>query len=443
MDHDNNVIETSPHMNEDFVLAQRAHGNGIKLSAHSRSYLVTHTPRADWNRTLHDNESDDDQDQERRVRGIPQTVGPTSASVRVRSITMSASKSYNRDVRLEFEDDASYDMWQFGRMEEPRNDWQIVGYHNETDFPMSRYSFRILACRRTRKCWLYAGGFDHGHELFLNPATIRWGRPPYDAFTTCGVLLWTKETQAWSEVSVLGHMYSLRPDHEEGGKKLHGPNITNELSDGALIHIGGTTLLFRTGDCHQGTSGATILRQLQQLQDKASVCPVQMTPLQFVSGPTHRLGAAAQTSAAAPKSCSAHEPFATDACTSSCDVHASALQPLVFLPCGHVLSNCPNNVVLDSCPVCRAAGSATPLQCDYHKAIADFAAVGDGDGMLSHAFNPCGHLTTEAVAKHWTSICIPGISNHYVGEWCQGRMACPFCNQALNKGQPYVKLHFS
>ena len=44
------------------------------------------------------------------------------------------------------------------------------------------------------------------------------------------------------------------------------------------------------------------------------------------------------------------------------DVHASALQPLVFLPCGHVLSNCPNNVVLDSCPVCRAAGSATPLQ---------------------------------------------------------------------------------
>ena len=83
-------------------------------------------------------ESDDDQDQERRVRGIPQTVGPTSASVRVRSITMSASKSYNRDVRLEFEDDASYDMWQFGRMEEPRNDWQVRVQGTPQDCPVAQ-----------------------------------------------------------------------------------------------------------------------------------------------------------------------------------------------------------------------------------------------------------------------------------------------------------------
>lgn len=59
---------------------------------------------------------------------------------------------------------------------------QIIGYHNDVDYPVSRYAFRILASRETGRCWVYAGGFDSKGDLFLNPHTIRWGTPSQRVF---------------------------------------------------------------------------------------------------------------------------------------------------------------------------------------------------------------------------------------------------------------------
>jgi len=436
MDNKNQVLDCPSELNEDFVLRRRAVGNGIKLSRATRMYLETHSPHHEPSvpfthrprGTARVTNDSDDSD------GIPDAREPRAASI---SLSAPASRAYTKAVQFDFVRDANFDMWQFGRMEPPRNDWQIIGYHNNTDFPMSRYAFRVLACRRTGRCWVSAGGFDERKMLFLNPYTIRWGSPPYDAFTTCGLLLWTPQLGTWCEVSVLGHMYSLRPSHEAGGRRLLG-TATNELTDGALLHVGGTTLVFRRGDFHEEPTAchSAVLQGLKALQRVRPTCPIQIETLSFIFKPG---GWASHASVDAVPSV----PTADGAPQDSGSGEPVSILPLVFPACGHLVSNHTSNTVLDTCPICRKKGPLTQLRFDYHRALLAPDQSPGHLGAPTHVFNPCGHLTFELQAKHWAGLCIPGVSNHFVGDWCTGRAVCPFCNEALDGQQPFTKLHLS
>eukprot|EP00668_Euglena_longa_P035989 GGOE01046243.1.p1 GENE.GGOE01046243.1~~GGOE01046243.1.p1 ORF type:complete len:603 (+),score=127.87 GGOE01046243.1:199-1809(+) len=421
MDQNSELVEVFGRNNDDFVLRRKEVGNGIQLAPSTRSYLDAVAPK--FSATL----------------GVPGTghslreESSPSGRGAIRSITLSACKTYTHAVKFDFVEATDFDMWQMGRMEPTRNDWQIIGYHNDADYPVSRYAFRILACRQTGRCWVYAGGFDQKGDLFLNPHTIRWGAPPYDAFTTCGLLLWVPRLRSWCEVSVMGQLYSLRPCHNMGGKKLHDPELTNELEDGSLIHIAGSTILFRKGDFQtdEADDSRAVVHGLQALQQVRPRCPVQIETLRFLC----KADGGNQEGAGVPDGLSSGS-----GAFASGSYMPNTHMPLVFTTCGHVLGNTPQNAALDTCPLCRHKGPSTPLRFDYHKAL---VASPPQESIPTHVFHPCGHATTEAQAQYWCSIPIPGISNHFVGDWSNTRHTCPFCNLPLDSAQPYTKLHLT
>eukprot|EP00667_Euglena_gracilis_P005165 EG_transcript_5197 len=432
MDQNNQLVEAFGRNNEDFVLRRKTVGNGVQLSPSTRSYLDRVAPKNATSLGLPE-------------AGTPQREESASPYQRgnVRSITLSACKTYTHAVKFDFVEAADFDMWQVGRMEPNRNDWQIIGYHNDVDYPVSRYAFRILASRETGRCWVYAGGFDSKGDLFLNPHTIRWGAPPYDAFTTCGLLLWVPRLRRWCEVSVMGQLYDLRPSHNVGGKKLHDADLTNELLDGSLIHIGGSTILFRRGDFHMAEADdqRAVVRGLRALQITKPQCPIQIETLRFLckAGPSRGSDNGHSSTGEGP-------PTPAGLASQSSDFPSgryvpTAHLPLAFLRCGHALANTPENAALGTCPLCRRHGPSTSLRYDYHKALA-LGPAGEEEAP-SHVFNPCGHIVTEAQVRHWCSVPVPGISNHFAGEWCTGRYACPFCNVPLDSTQPYAKLHLA
>ncbi len=80
-------------------------------------------------------------------------------------------------------------------------------------------------------------------------------------------------------------------------------------------------------------------------------------------------------------------------------VSVSSREPWVYLACGHVYSQHSWKAKPDesnsrrTCPLCMAVGSYVKLDLGKEKGF--FI----DDGPLSHAFVPCGHVTTEKTTR--------------------------------------------
>ena len=57
------------------------------------------------------------------------------------------------------------------------------------------------------------------------------------------------------------------------------------------------------------------------------------------------------------------------------------------------------------------------------------------NGPLTHAFCPCGHVTSEATAKYWSQVPLPYGKDEF-------RAACPFCGKPLEGEDGFVRLIF-
>ena len=87
------------------------------------------------------------------------------------------------------------------------------------------------------------------------------------------------------------------------------------------------------------------------------------------------------------------------------------------------------------CPLCRTRGPFVELRLEWEPAICDEEP--------EVAFNPCGHIVSEAVAKKWAALALPDNAPPNA----RYRPICPFCAKPLktdlrNSEHPYTKILF-
>ena len=67
------------------------------------------------------------------------------------------------------------------------------------------------------------------------------------------------------------------------------------------------------------------------------------------------------------------------------------------------------------CPLCRTRGPFVELKLEWEPAICD--------DEPEVAFNPCGHIVSERVARKWASLALPDSAPPNA----RYRPICPFC----------------
>lgn len=211
----------------------------------------------------------------------------------------------------------------------------------------------------------------------------------------------------------MGNVRALR---EQRSARIPGnsvPEETNILTDGCLIDLCGITLMWRTAiGLEQGPSDTILRDHRRALNEMSSHCPVNFLTLQFRSASAMSAGAI------------------------STDVDPMLREPWVYTECGHVYSHHDWKASPEednekrTCPLCRKVSTYCKLELGMERGF--FI----NDGALTHAFVPCGHVTTERTAQYWQSVQIPYLAS----EWTP---RCPFCATALDQQKPVVKLLFS
>jgi pellino protein len=250
---------------------------------------------------------------------------------------------------------------------------------------VSRYACRIQ-CERSPpySARLFAAAFDTSGKIKLSSMAPSWQNRSgeYDGITTNGVAFMRPvgvfesgvSPGEWREVTVSGHVRRMREMRSARSPGDEIPEETNILTDGCLIDLCGVTLMWRTAiGLEQGPSNTILRSHRQELNEKAPQCPVNLLTLHF-------RGAHSRASA-----------------ESSLD--SEDREPWVYLKCGHLHSyhqwkaEPKESDSKRTCPVCREAGPYVRLELGQDRAF--FI----DSGPLSHAFVPCGHVTTERTIK--------------------------------------------
>eukprot|EP01009_Symbiontida_sp_KSa7_P010287 NODE_957_length_712_cov_956.920060_g745_i0.p1 GENE.NODE_957_length_712_cov_956.920060_g745_i0~~NODE_957_length_712_cov_956.920060_g745_i0.p1 ORF type:complete len:208 (+),score=23.17 NODE_957_length_712_cov_956.920060_g745_i0:32-655(+) len=201
-----------------------------------------------------------------------------------------------------------------------------------------------------------------------------------------GVLLWTPSSQRWYEVSVMGNVYSLRPEDSQHGS--HAAQQSNVLMDGSLISVGGITFIFRT--FHGPTQPALVVFPAC---GHTTMC--------------HRV-------------CSSEDTCPTCGRVGQC-------APLCATP--HPDSGQGGNNAIGFLRPPFELGLGTQMSSD----------------APTHVFNRCGHSAPEDVCRFWASVPIPDERDHIAGFWCNmhseyRRVVCPMCGEKLDSEKPYSRL---
>jgi pellino protein len=333
----------------------------------------------------------------------------------------------------EYGHDSTTDLFQIGRSADSAIDLVVVetvkgpdgkrAYRSNST--VSRYACRIQ-CERSPpySARLFAAAFDTSGKIKLSSMAPSWQNRSgeYDGVTTNGVAYMRPvgvfesgvSPGEWREVTVNGHVRKMRKERSSRCPGVEVPEDTNILTDGCLVDLCGVTLMWRTAiGIEQGPSNTILRSHRQELNEKAPQCPVNLLTLHF-RGSSH-----------------ARSP----ANTSSTEV-SEEREPWVYLKCGHLhgyhewKAGPKESDSKRTCPVCREVGPYVRLELGQERAF--FI----DSGALTHAFVPCGHVTTKRTAEYWTSVQIPHLSN----EWTS---RCPFCTEPLDPEKPAVKLLFS
>jgi len=334
-----------------------------------------------------------------------------------------------KTIIVPYERDDNTDMFQLGRSSEQQIDFVVVDITPGSSIPtninnivpqqstISRFACRILCDRNPPyHCRIYAAGFDSRMNISLGEKAPKWNeeyRP--DGLTTNGVLIRNHDDDNWKEVSVGGRIFDLRDSRssQSPGKRLEYSD--NILTDGTLIDLCGTTLLWRSGQNIKDMPNLVDIDKLiMNLNNTDPQCPVGLSTLAFPLSRRHQNNQ-----------------------LMSLEHSEEKRQPWVYLKCGHVhgriewgrMNNNSNekNTDKNMCPLCRSVGKYVPLW------------MGEEAGFFkdcqppTHCFNPCGHVCSEATAKYWSSTYLPHGTQAY-------NCMCPFCATKLDNRLPYVKL---
>ncbi|CAG0894469.1 unnamed protein product [Cyprideis torosa] len=334
--------------------------------------------------------------------------------------SISYTLSRDRTVIQECVLDPNTDMFQVGRSSDDPIDFVVMdtipgekrGDPNHVrQSTISRFACRILVERKAPfTARVYAAGFDSSKNIFLGEKASKWknGNNQWDGLTTNGILALQHKGSfygakgvcgIWREVSVGGDIFCRREARSSNQKGHQFAEETNELHDGTLIDLCGATLLWRS---REGLKNSPTKEDLEQLVDALNAgrpqCPVGLNTLVLPRK---------QTQMPADK------------------------VPYVYLKCGHVQGyhqwgrNEENQN--RTCPVCFKSGGVARLMMGMEPAFYV------DKGVPSYAFNPCGHIASEATVKYWVSVPIPCGNS--------GSMAiCPFCAVRIHGYPGYVKL---
>lgn len=329
---------------------------------------------------------------------------------------------------VEYKENSKTDMFQFGRSTEPVIDFIVVdtvpGSKEDIDKKLTQSTISRFACRivvergSPNRARVLAGAFDTHRRIFLGENCFQWsngGKKVSDGLTTNGILVnhpkgpWgpEMETGIWREVSVCGDMFGLRPNRsaKQRGRTVDCSNI---LQDGTMIDLCGVVLLWRVPS---GIAKAPSLEDIhlkrELLNALKAQCPVGLVTLRFP------------------------HPNQTRQDTES--------RPHIYTRCGHVHGyhewGARPSVIQKKEPDSRT--------CPFCDEVSGFVELNFGmeplfyvdNGPASHAFVPCGHVTTEATVNYWSSVTLPYGKDQF-------RAVCPFCFVPLEGDLGYVKLIF-
>lgn len=314
--------------------------------------------------------------------------------------TVSFQVSASRSVVVEYVRDTATDMFQMGRHEHPPIDIRLPNVNNGRK-GLSRFACRLVVQRHghPRQVRLYAAAFDASGNIFLGEEAVARVCPggDMDGFTTNGVHLLYPGGE-WREVSVRGGLYPARLPGESAATRRPVQEEENLLLDGTLIDLCGVTLLWRTREGLMEAPDEDCLDRMDcLLKELAPQCQRRNGP---PTGELHYCG-------------------------------DGESRTFVFLSCGHVVSmavQLKGTMKGWSCPECRCIGSVACLQIGRERGF-----YADKD-LPTHAFRPCGHVTTLRTVRHWSSIAMPPHRN------AQEKGICPFCATKLHPVNKYVKL---
>ena len=171
------------------------------------------------------------------------------------------------------------------------------------------------------------------------------------------------------------------------------------LTDGCLIDLCGITLMWRSAiGLEQGVSQTILREHRKSLNEKSPQCPVNFLTLHFRSESAMSAVSTSTVSLCVMCAC-IHVNINTHIRTHIQDldeaVSIASREPWVYLACGHVYSYHNWKAVPEednqqrTCPLCFETGPYVKLDLGLERGF--FI----DDGPLTHAFVPCGHVTTE------------------------------------------------
>ncbi|CAF0898295.1 unnamed protein product [Adineta steineri] len=345
--------------------------------------------------------------------------------------SISYTLARNRTIVVQYTHDENSDMFQIGRSSESQIDCVVMDTVpgaktfdelNVAQSTISRYSCRIVISRHPPyTARIYAAGFDNSKNIFLGEKSIKWknSRNEMDGVTTNGILVMhidgeefnsnSKPTK-WKEVSVGGNIFDLGEGRLKFNYQAVSPSETdNILKDGTVIDLCGATLLWRSVEGLEHTPTRRFLEsELDELNSKKPQCPVGLHTLVIKS-----------------------QPFSS--------LLTNFSNPYVYVLCGHVHGNHQwgvrnNNTQSRECPLCRTVGPLIPIIPGLESAFY-VKPSSNTESTTSHAFHPCGHMTSQSTALFWSKLKIPYGTKGL-------KLVCPFCLVALSETKPFVRLIF-
>uniref|UniRef100_A0ABD2WH26 RING-type domain-containing protein n=1 Tax=Trichogramma kaykai TaxID=54128 RepID=A0ABD2WH26_9HYME len=315
----------------------------------------------------------------------------------------------NNDFTIEYGESDYYDLFSVGRSM-LRNDFVVdsaVSYSREENERLrrrtSRYAFRLLCDRNDpRRVSIYAGGLDANEQIVLGRKSHTYTdeKGNIDALLPYGIVICNPTGEfgesmygPWREVSVMGNCFSFNYG-ETFREPL--PYASNYLVDGTIIHLGGSVLMWRSGEA---------VRRKNLTVDKLHEM------VKALNAARHKIGDHILVM-----------PMLDIDQQDPEDEHAI---PYVYSRCGHLLA-LPRDQKVPvigrpslPCHECFTLGNQlVRLRLGLEPALC-------ANSMTpSHAFLPCGHVASYGTCRLWASF---RMLNYVEQDWYQ----CPFCGKPI------------
>lgn len=232
----------------------------------------------------------------------------------------------------------------------------------------------------------------------------------------------------WREVSVDGGIYEIRESRSAAQKGTMIEEETNILQDGTLIDLCGATLLWRSVEGFKASPTKKSLEEkIDLLNASRPQCPVGLNTLVIPRKPIPPANYQHQHRSGHKEHHHHHHNHHHSSHSNKHDNDKNSHQPYVYLKCGHVQGyhdwGTTDKSNQRTCPICLSVGTVAKLSMGLEPSFYV------DSGPLTHVFNPCGHMASEATVRYWCSVKIPHGTHFF-------HSICPFCATPLAINEP-------